>query len=41
MSDLAENKQSHSVINAKISEATIYDYEGCSNCHKKMENQNC
>lgn len=30
-----------SVIQAKIIEATVFDYEGCKQCHKKLEGPLC
>jgi hypothetical protein len=30
-----------SIIEAKITEATVFDYEGCKKCHKKLEGPEC
>jgi hypothetical protein len=39
--DLSLLKFSHSIVTCTIKECEIFNYEGCVDCHKKLEDENC
>ena len=40
-STLKDLTKCFSIVSAKINEATVFDYEGCKICHKKLEGPIC